>query len=179
MREHAPNALTDVVYVPGGAKPAVAANLGAETLTAQEYSDRTDAEDDRLVQIFLVILIGMSLGYTCLEIANTLLMATADRAADLGVLRLSGATTRQVLKIVAAESALSVGIGTGLGLVIALVALLGIRSGLSSQLGTDVGLNLPWGVMALTIGLCLLLALVASVLPARAALRRSSARVAI
>jgi putative ABC transport system permease protein len=179
VRAHAPNALTDVVYVPGQAKPAVAANLGAETLTSAEYSERTNAEDDRLVQIFLIILIGMSLGYTCLAIANTLLMATADRAADFGVLRLSGATTRQVLRIVAAESALSVGIGTGLGLAIALTALLGIRSGLSSQLGTDVNLNLPWGVMALTIGLCLVLALVASVLPARAALRRPGARVAV
>lgn len=67
------------------------------------------------------------------------------------------------------------GLGAVLGLGIALVALLGIRSGPSSQLGADVSLNLPWSTMALTIGLCLLLALVSSVLPARMALRRTGA----
>ncbi|MFG1610340.1 ABC transporter permease [Actinoplanes sp. NPDC049265] len=172
VRRHAPDALTEVVYVPGAGRSEIPAALGAESMSAREYSERTDDHDDHLVRIFLLILIGMSLGYTGLAIANTLLMATADRAPDFAVLRLSGATTRQVLRIVAAESALSVGIGTGLGLGVALVALLSIRSGLSARLGTDVSLNLPWSIMALTIGLCLVLALASSVLPARIALRR-------
>ena len=71
------------------------------------------------------------------------------------------------------------GIGTGLGLSIALIALLGIRSGLTSQLGTHVNLNLPWSTVLLTIGLCLLLALASSVLPARTALRRTGARAGV
>ncbi|MBC9727075.1 ABC transporter permease [Streptomyces sp. TRM68367] len=179
VRAHSPSALTPVVYVSGKQRPDLPASLGAESMSTSEYASRTDAEDDRLVQIFLVILIGMSLGYTCLAIANTLMMATADRAEDFGVLRLSGATRRQVLRIVAAESALSVGIGTGLGLSIALIALLGMRSGLSSQLGTEVHLNLPWSTMLVTIGLCLALALASSVLPARMALRRTGARAAL
>ncbi|MFE6640476.1 ABC transporter permease [Streptomyces tendae] len=177
VRAHAPSALTPVVYATGS-RPTVPAELGAESLSASDYAARTDAEDDRLVQIFLIILIGMSLGYTCLAIANTLMMATADRAGDFAVLRLSGATGRQVLRVVAAESALSVGIGAGLGLGIALVTLLGIRSGLSAQLGTHVNLNLPWPTILLTVGLCLALALVSSVLPARMALRRTGARAA-
>lgn len=179
VRAHSPSALTQVVYASGSQRPEVSPALGAEALSASDYAARTDAEDDRLVQIFLVILIGMSLGYTCLAIANTLMMATADRAGDFAVLRLSGATRRQVLRVVAAESALSVGIGAGLGLGIALVTLLGIRSGLSSQLGTQVNLNLPWSTMLLTVGLCLALALVSSVLPARMALRRTGARSAV
>ncbi|MER7584801.1 FtsX-like permease family protein [Kitasatospora sp. NPDC097691] len=119
----------------------------------------------------------MSLGYTCLAIANTLLMATAERAADFAVLRLSGATRRQVLWVVAAESALAVGIGTALGLAVAPVTLLGLRSGLSAQLGTRVGLDLPWSAVALTVGVCLAIALTAGLLPARLALRRTGARV--
>ncbi|MFE1291253.1 ABC transporter permease [Streptomyces sp. NPDC058751] len=177
-RAHSPSALTQVVYASGSQRPAVSAELGAEALSTSDYAARTDAEDDRLVQIFLIILIGMSLGYTCLAIANTLMMATADRAGDFAVLRLSGATRRQVLRVVAAESALSVGIGAGLGLGIALITLLGIRSGLSAQLGTQVNLNLPWPTMLLTVGLCLALALVSSILPARMALRRAGARAA-
>ncbi|MFJ8624813.1 FtsX-like permease family protein [Kitasatospora sp. NPDC093550] len=104
-------------------------------------------------------------------------MHTAERAADFTVLRLSGATRRQVLRIVASASALAIGIGTTLGLLIAVVTLLGIRSGLSSRLGTDVNLNLPRSTMALTIGVCLAPALLSSVLPARMALRRTGARV--
>ncbi|WP_380282116.1 FtsX-like permease family protein [Kitasatospora purpeofusca] len=126
--------------------------------------------------IFLLILIGMSLGYTCLAVANTLLMATAERAADFRVLRLSGATRRQVLRIAAAEAVLAVGLGTALGLAVAVTTLLGVRSGLSAQLGTRVELALPWGTMALTVGVCLLLAVLAGVLPARAALRRPGGR---
>nr|BFD94976.1 hypothetical protein KitaXyl93_63360 [Kitasatospora sp. Xyl93] len=94
----------------------------------------------------------MSLGYSCLAVANTLLMATAQRTADFAVLRLSGATRRQVLRMVAAESTLAVGIGT------------------------RVDLALPWSTTALTVGVCLLLALPAGVLPARSALRRPGAR---
>ncbi|MFD8784979.1 FtsX-like permease family protein [Kitasatospora sp. NPDC059599] len=178
VRAHDPSALTSVVYTAGTTSASTLAPLGAQSLSTAEYASRTNSEDDDLVRIFLIILIGMSLGYTCLAIANTLLMATAERAADFAVLRLSGATRRQVLRIVAAESALAVGIGTTLGLLIAVVTLVGIRSGLSSQLGTNVNLNLPWSTMALTIGVCLLLALAASVLPARMALRRTGARVA-
>ncbi|MFF7993983.1 FtsX-like permease family protein [Kitasatospora xanthocidica] len=126
----------------------------------------------RLVRILLVILIDMWLGYTCLytclAIADTLLMATAERAAGFAVLRLSGATRRQVPGVVAAESALSVGIGTALGLAVALVTLAGLRS--------RIALDLPWSATALTLGVCLALAPAAGGLPARLALRRTGAR---
>ncbi|MER7766491.1 ABC transporter permease [Kitasatospora sp. NPDC096140] len=170
VRAHDPSALTSVVYTadatPSPALDAVLAPLGAQSLSTAEYGARPDSADDALVRIFLVILIGMSLGYTCLAIANTLLMATAERAADFAVLRLSGATRRQVLGVVAAESAPAVGIGTALGLAVALVTLLGLRSGLAAQLGTRVALDLPWSTVALTVGVCLAIALAAGLLPA-------------
>ncbi|MFJ6619384.1 FtsX-like permease family protein [Kitasatospora sp. NPDC091335] len=178
VRAHDPSALTSAVYTAGTTSPAALAPLGAQALSSAEYASRTDSEDDALVRIFLVILIGMSLGYTCLAVANTLLMATAQRAPDFAVLRLSGATRRQVLRMVAAESTLVVGIGAALGLLIAVVTLAGIRSGLSARLGTRVDLALPWSTMALTTGVCLLLALLAGVLPAWSALRRPGARAA-
>ncbi|MFF2542393.1 FtsX-like permease family protein [Kitasatospora sp. NPDC058063] len=176
VRAHDPSALTSVVHTAGATSSAVLAPLGARALSSAEYASRTTSEDDALVRIFLVVLIGTSLGYSCLAVANTLLMATAQRAGDFTVLRLSGATRRQVLRIVAVESTLVVGIGAALGLLIAVVTLAGVRSGLSARLGTRVDLALPWSTMALTTGLCLLLALLAGVLPSRAALRRPGAR---
>jgi putative ABC transport system permease protein len=175
VREHDPSALTAAVYVVGSA-PRISPQLSAQILDKVSYSAGVDAEEDRLIRIFIVMLIGMSLGYTALAIANTLMMATADRVRDFAVLRLSGATSRQVLTMVAAESVLVVGIGTLLGLAVALVALFGIKTGLSQQLGTTVSMTVPWPVVLSVVGLCLVLALVASVLPARLALRAGTAR---
>jgi putative ABC transport system permease protein len=66
---------------------------------------------------------------------------------------------------------LVVGIGTLLGLTVAVVALFGVKTGLSQQLGTTVSMTMPWGVIFSVVAICLLLALVASVLPARLALQ--------
>ena len=54
-----------------------------------------------LVWIFVLLLIAVSVGYTAIAIANTLMMANADRLHDLWVLRLAGATKRQTLWTVA------------------------------------------------------------------------------
>ncbi|WP_424184941.1 FtsX-like permease family protein [Actinokineospora sp. G85] len=171
VRTHDPSALTTAVYVVGPAPTQITAPLGAEVLDKTTYTAGVDAEEDRLVRIFIVLLIGLSLGYTALAIANTLMMATADRTRDFAVLRMSGATARQVLTMVAAESALVVAIGTLLGLAIAVTALFGIKTGLSQQLNTTVATTIPWDVASSVVGICLSLALIASVLPARLALR--------
>jgi putative ABC transport system permease protein len=166
VRAHDPSALTGVVYLTGAPR-ALPAGLGARVVDVATYAADANAADDRLVRIFILILIGMSLGYTAIAIANTLMMATAGRLRDLKVLRLSGATTRQVLWSIAAESALVVGIGAALGMAIALAALLGIRTGLSAQLGATVTIGLPWPAVLTVIATCLLIAVTASVLPAR------------
>jgi putative ABC transport system permease protein len=171
VREHDPSALTSAVYLVGSVPSQIQAGLGAQVMDKATYAAAVDAEEDRLVRIFIVMLIGMSLGYTALAIANTLMMATADRKRDFAVLRLSGATNRQVLKMVASESVLVVGIGTLMGMAVAVVALFGIKTGLSQQLGTTVSMTMPWGVIFSVVTVCLLLALAASVLPARLALQ--------
>jgi putative ABC transport system permease protein len=98
-------------------------------------------------------------------------MATAHRTRDLLLLLRSGATIRQVLGTVAAESTLVVVIGTALGLLVPAVALLAIRSALSELVGVPVALVIPWSTIGVVVTGCLGLALAASVLPARLALR--------
>ncbi|GAA2648345.1 FtsX-like permease family protein [Nonomuraea recticatena] len=117
----------------------------------------------------MLILVGLSVGYSAIAIA--LLMATADRTADLRVLRMSGATTGQVLRTVALASTLVVAIGALLGIVVAVTALVGITAGLTNMIGMTVGMILPWPVIGAVIGIYLLLAVAASLIPARAALR--------
>lgn len=176
VRAHDPNALTDVVYRTGGPAPSPAAlrRLGAEEVSVAAYAGRADAEEDRLVEIFTLLLVAMSAGCTGVAVANTLLMSTADRLPDLRLLRLVGATPRQVLWTVAAETAFVVALGSVLGALTALPSLLGLRAGLSGTLGVPVRLVVPVTPVAAAVAGCLVLALAASVLPARAALAKAA-----
>ncbi|GIG92351.1 ABC transporter permease [Plantactinospora endophytica] len=183
IRAHDPSALTEAVFTAGAAGNGnedsgtgnggvdFRAALGARLVTVSEYAAERDAAEDRLVWLATLILIAVSAGYTAIALANTLLMATAHRARELLVLLRSGATVRQVLATVAAESALVVAIGTALGLLVPLVALLAIRSALSEQFGVPVDVVVPGPTIGLVVTGCLVLALAASVLPARLVLR--------
>jgi len=174
VRRHDASALTSAVYVrePAG----LPAGSGARVIDVATWAAEADQAEDQLVWLFTLLLIGVSAGYGMIAVAGTLLLAAVGRAPDLRVLRLTGATRRQVIGFVAAESALVVLIGAVLGGVVAFVALLSIRAGLSKQVGAPVELVMPWPVIGGVVGLCLLLAVVAGVVPARRALRDRAIR---
>jgi putative ABC transport system permease protein len=92
----------------------------------------------------------------------------ADRRGEFAALRLAGATPTQVLRFVAAESAMVVLVGGALGLGVAAAVLLGLRTGLADS-GNGAPIVMPWGILAAITAGCLVLAVAASVLPARAA----------
>ncbi|MFJ8740394.1 FtsX-like permease family protein [Embleya sp. NPDC127516] len=175
LRAHDPDALTEVVHRTGG--PAIvpgdpaATALGVREIGVAAYARRADAEEDRLIDVFTLLLVATTAGYTALAVGNTLLMAGACRVADFRVLRLSGATRRQVLWTVAGETTFVVVLGVLLGGLVAVPSLLGIRAGLAGALGTPVRLVVPWAPVTCAIVTCLAIALAASVLPARRAMR--------
>ncbi|MFF7247226.1 ABC transporter permease [Embleya sp. NPDC008237] len=175
LRAHDPGALTEVVHRTDG--PAIgrgdraATALGLRETSVAAYARRADAEEDRLIDMFTLMLVATTAGYTALAIGNTLLMAGAGRVADFRVLRLSGATRRQVLCAVAGETTLVVALGVLLGSLVAVPSLLGMRAGLAGTLGTSVRLVVPWAPVTCAIVVCLGIALAASVLPARRAMR--------
>ncbi len=164
VRQRDPSALSSAVMVTGRAPEA--APPGAEVVDVATYAARADAEEDRLVWLATLLLVGVSAGYGALAVASTLALATVTRSRDLRVLRLAGATRRQVLLALAAESALVVSIGALLGGLVALLALLGSVGALAEQAGADVDLVVPWPAGAAVVALCLGLAVVASLLPA-------------
>ncbi|MFF8811642.1 FtsX-like permease family protein [Streptomyces pactum] len=172
VRAHDPSALTEVVHRTGRTPAGLPAALGTREISLAAHAGRADAEEERLVWVFTLLLVGMSAGYTGIAVGNTLLMATADRVPDFRVLRLTGATGRQVLWTVAAETTIVVALGTVLGGLAALPSLLGIRAGLSASLGVPVDLVVPWTPVLAAVAGTWALALAASLLPARAALRR-------
>jgi len=165
VRAAAPSALTDLVYLPS-ARPA-SAGLGARVLSAADYAASTQSDDDRLVWVFTVLLISVSAGFGVLSVANTNTMAAAGRRSDITVLRLAGATRRQIYGQLAAETSIVVAAGTALGLGVAVAALAALASGLSEQAGGTVPLTVPWAMLGgLFVG-CLVLSIGSTLLPAR------------
>ncbi|MCY1140274.1 FtsX-like permease family protein [Actinoplanes sp. Pm04-4] len=156
------------------ARSSVAASVGGRVVDVATYAREADAEEDRQVWIFTLLLIGISVGYGALAVANTLAMATARRANDYRLLRLAGATRRQVLLAVAGESALAVVVGSVLGIAAAVFALRGATAGFRAQTGTSVGLTVPWPVLIAAVGTCFVLAVIAATLPARAHLNAAN-----
>jgi putative ABC transport system permease protein len=172
VRAHDPSALADVAFRTESAPTRLPARLGAEEISVEAYAALDDAEEDRLVRLFTLILVAVSAGYTAIAVASTLLTATAGRVRDVRVLRLSGATPRQVSLALAAETCCVVSLGAALGLAVATPALLGTVHGLRQQLGMPVELSVAWPWVIGAVAGCLLLGTTATVLPARTALRR-------
>ncbi|MEJ3744457.1 FtsX-like permease family protein [Actinomycetes bacterium KLBMP 9797] len=162
VRAHDPSALAPALFLRAPAP----AGLGARVVDVDTYAAEADRAEDRLVWIFTVLMIGVSAGYGALAVANTLLMSAVHRVRDFAVLRLAGATRRQMAWTAAAESAVVVAIGTLLGGAVAVAALVSIRAGLSAQVRAPVDLVVPWPVVGGAVGLCLLLAVLAAALPA-------------
>lgn len=169
VRRHDPSALTSAVFLSG--PPPTGPMIGGRVVDVATYAAQADTEENHLVWIFTLLLIGVSAGYGAITVANTLLMATAQRTRDFRVLQRSGATTRQVCLAVAAESALVVAIGSALGGAVAAAALWGGVAALREQAGAHVELVVPWPTISAVVATCLLLAVTASVVPARLALR--------
>lgn len=112
----------------------------------------------------------MALAYTVIAIANTLVIATASRRAELAALRLAGATRGQVLRLAGAEAVLVTALGTGLAAVVTAVTLAAVRRGLVG-VAPAVRMVVPWTPLAALALVCLVVALLGSVLTAAAALR--------
>jgi putative ABC transport system permease protein len=171
VRDHDPSALTPFVFS-AGVPLSTVDTPGAAVVDPLVFS--SDDEEDRLVWLFALVMVGMSAGYTGIAVANTIVMATGDRRHDFAVLRLAGATARQIVRTVAAETGLVVLVGVALGVAVALPALFGIRSALAESVGGPVALVLPWPVLGVVVAVCAGLALTAGVAATRLTLRRAA-----
>jgi putative ABC transport system permease protein len=184
---HQAAALADSVQVTvrDGADPTqVAAALQAELATAGATVTSTGAwlaagaaEGQRANRFVVLVLLGMATVYTMIAIANTMVMAASQRRRDLAVLRLTGVTTPQVLRALAWESAMVLTVGVGFGAIAAAASVLGTWGALT-QLSDAARLVVPWGWLLTVVGAAAAVALLASLLPARLALRQPPVQLA-
>ncbi|WP_073920529.1 FtsX-like permease family protein [Streptomyces sp. CB00455] len=173
----------EVRLEPGADRAAVAAALGsavgaegARVATAEEWIAASQPETKRENRLAVFVVLGLALLYSMIALAGTMVAATSDRGRDLSVLRLTGATGGQVLRLVAVEAAAVVVAGALLGVLASAVNVLGTWSALSVLIGSAAPLSLPWAAMGAVAGACAVVAVPAAVLSAAVVLRGRPAK---
>ncbi|WP_327379887.1 MULTISPECIES: ABC transporter permease [unclassified Streptomyces] len=152
-------------------------DTGTPVMTRDAWLDAHDPRTGGNTRAGLLLILGIALLYTGIALANTLVMATSDRVRDLAVLRLTGATKTQVLRLVAVEALMVVAVGAVLGAAVAGLNLLGVKGALE-LLAVSSPVVVPWPALGAVLAACALAATASAVLPALAALRTRPVEVA-
>ncbi|MFF2134413.1 ABC transporter permease [Streptomyces sp. NPDC058193] len=167
----------DVTLLAGADPTAVRALLeqagrdtGTPVMTRQAWLEAHRPGAGGATRAGLLLILGIALLYTGIALANTLVMATSDRVRDLALLRLTGATKAQVLRLVAVEALLVVAVGAALGGAVTGLNLLGVKGALE-LLSVNSPVSVPWAGVGAVLAACAAAAVVCAVLPALAALR--------
>jgi putative ABC transport system permease protein len=128
----------------------------------------TASDADREMNRWLgPLFVAMIFAFTSIAVVNTLTMIALRRRRELALLRLVGASPRQVRSMARWEAGLTIAIGLGVGLAIAATALLPLSHALTGSLRPTA----PAGPLAAILGISAVLAFVALALPTRRALR--------
>ncbi|MEV6296070.1 ABC transporter permease [Streptomyces sp. NPDC051896] len=139
----------------------------ADADTLQAERQQTNAEVNYLAM-------GLVLAFTAIAVVNTLAMSVAERVREFALLRLAGATRQQVLRMLRTEALSVLFLATSLGSGIALAVLTAFSVGMTGRAAPSVTPLLYVTV----VGIAGLLALVATAVPGRAALRVRAVTVA-
>jgi putative ABC transport system permease protein len=176
----APVDRVDVRLADGAGPASVATGLrravraaGGQVLTTDAWVRATYPQTDRTTRTGFFVVLGIALLYTGISLANTMVMATSDRARELAVLRLAGATRWQVLRLVGAEALMVVVVGGLLGALVAALNLMGLWSALD-LLSVRTSVEIPWATLAAATGACAVLAVISAVVPAALSVSRTS-----
>jgi putative ABC transport system permease protein len=169
-----------VTYAEGADSAGLDAKLAslAERTPGLEVLDRAgvraaeDEEADRNAWV-TYLLTGVLIAFIAIAAANSLVMAVGERSRELAQLRLVGATTRQVVRMVRWEALAVIGFGVVIGAAVAAATLVPF----SLAIAHSAVPYLPWQVVTGVLSGALLLGLGASELPVRNALRRDAVEV--
>ncbi|MBV6699822.1 ABC transporter permease [Kitasatospora aureofaciens] len=173
----APASVAYVQLAPGADRSAVSTALatavdgfGARVDTPAHVAAGTQDANEQQAAAGLLLILGCSLLYAAIALANTLAMTTADRRRELLLLRLAGASRSQVLRMVATEALLCVAGGVLLGAIASALSAAGAWAALRRLVG-PLPVAVPWTVIGTLGGVCALVALAAALIPAALILR--------
>jgi putative ABC transport system permease protein len=127
----------------------------------------------QVIDVILGIVVGLlavAVVIALIGVANTLSLSVIERTRENAMLRAIGLSKAQLRSMLAIEGMLIAGVGAALGVVLGvLYGWAGATTALSAM--GDVPLVIPWADVAMVLGVALVAGLLASVVPARAAVR--------
>jgi putative ABC transport system permease protein len=163
-----------VRYADGADVAALDARLAAlaESTPGVEVLDRAglQAAEDQAAEASAwvnYLIIGVLMAFVAIAAVNSLVMAVGERARELALLRLVGATRTQAIRMIRWEALAVIGFGVFIGLAVAAATLVPF----SLAIAETAVPYLPWQIVAGVVAGAALLGLGASELPARNALR--------
>ena len=166
----------DPQAVVAGVNDAIASTLPNRSLAVTDgYATRSTY--DRTISVLLLVasaLLAVAVLIALVGVGNTLSLSVLERTRENGLLRALGLTTRPLRLLLANEALLISGsaavLGTALGIAYGWAGTLTLLHGTTSHSPT---LAVPYGRLALIVVVAVLAGVLASVLPARRAVRLS------
>ncbi|TXR56626.1 ABC transporter permease [Quadrisphaera setariae] len=162
------SAVTEVAGTDTGAAPVSVSGLAAQRAVYEKVIDT--------MLLVVVGLLAVAVVIALVGVANTLSLSVIERTRENAVLRALGLTRGQLRRMLALEGALVAGVGGLLGVVLgSLYGWAGAASllgGVAAAGGDAIWTpSLPWGRLGLLLAVAVVAGLLASVLPARRAVR--------
>jgi putative ABC transport system permease protein len=170
-QHNAGTAMPDRVYVRTDSAASDAALLAAvqsqhaRAVPVSAWSAAVSDQQAKQNQVGLELLLGIAIAYSAIGIASTLLMSTSGRRSELALLHKTGATRRQIVWFIAAESLVLTLLGIVLSAVVSCLVLGCLSLALAGEVGS-VSIVLPWPLVGAILAGCVLIAVLASTLPA-------------
>ncbi|WP_030974157.1 FtsX-like permease family protein [Streptomyces sp. NRRL S-1824] len=178
VTRHMDNPLAATVLVAGdsdrGRLAAALKKWPGIAVLAPATADRLQADRQQENAEVNYLAMGLILAFTAIAVVNTLAMSVSERIKEFAMLRLAGATRRQVLRMLRIEALSILLIAAVLGTGIALAVLTAFSIGMTGSASPTV---MPVAY-ATVVGAAALLVLVASALPGRVALKAGPVEVA-
>ncbi|MFG2004259.1 FtsX-like permease family protein [Spirillospora sp. NPDC048911] len=134
--------------------------------TRSSLLDAEQADQQRKTRLATGNVFGIALAFALIAIANTLVMAAPDRRRELSALTLAGATRRETLTYVAAETVVATIAGAFLAGVAAIMVVAGQRAALTKLVG-GFPLAVPWTSILAVTAVCAATAVCTSVVATR------------
>jgi putative ABC transport system permease protein len=123
------------------------------------------------VFVFMYVVLAVLIIPSLLGLINTLAINVLERTREIGVLRAIGATRTQIRRMVVAEAVLLSMLGTALGILGGLALGYGLTAAMAGSFGSGITYSFPLAGMLGAVAVALLMAVLASLLPARQAAR--------
>ena len=143
---------------------AVARADGARVVPAATWTAVVNNQQAAQNQAGLLVLVGIAIAYSAIGIASTFAVSTRGRAAEWALLRLAGATRKQITGIIVAEALVLTLLGVVASAAVAAVVLGALPVALA-RAGAATPLVLPWPLIAGVTGGAVLISAATSAIP--------------